>query len=443
MKSLSKSWPANIRVPALRASECTLVAQYLVYFLTLLLIYSFGISRTYAYMGFVDEFSIANLVISVACLFFSFLFLRPNGRPSGFFLTLAAATILVPSLVIYTGAGLPLRFALLTVTSVCLVSLVAQIIRLKPVKAPTVSRSSLLTVFSMLAIGTIGIIFAFGGARHFNLNLSAVYDLRQEAAANLPGISGYLNSMTSKIFIPFAMVFAAQKKNWVVVSLLALLSVLMFALTAHKSPLFYPVIIAFVYLIAGRPYVSQLLLTGVIVVLGICAVDLWAHGSGFGGISGWFTSLFARRALLVPSLLNWFYLDHFVDAPKYLWADSKFSFGLVESPHPLRSVNLIGLEYFGREEMSANTGWIGSGYANAGAAGLLLYSIIIGALLSLLDAYARRLGNRIVIALFFLPVFTLLTSSDLTTMLLTHGLLLSLFFLAAIRPDTQQQQVRA
>lgn len=440
MDNNSLSWPASIRVPALRVSESTLIAQYLTYFFALLLIYSYGIAPTYAYMGFAANFSTTNLFISLLCLFFSMPVLRPNGQPSGFFLTLAATTILVPSLVIYTGAGLPHRFALLTVTSIWLISLTARILRLKTIKLPTVSRSSLLIFFALVAIGTIGVIFAFGGARHFNLKLSAVYDLRQEAAASLPGIFGYLNSITSKIIIPFAMVFAAQKRNWFAVALLGLLSVLIFALTAHKSPLLYPLVVGFVYLIAGKRYVPQLFLAGLIAMLAICALDLWAQRSGFGGMAGWFASLFARRALLVPSLLNWFYLDYFLEAPKYLWADSKFSLGLVESPHALRSVNLIGLEYFGREEMSANTGWIGSGYANAGAAGLLLYSVIIGGLFALLDAYARRLGSRTVTALFVLPVFALLTSSDLTTMLLTHGLLLSIIVLGIIRPDARQKQ---
>lgn len=438
MEKTSLPWPANIRVSTVRASECALAAQYLVYFLALLLIYGYGIAPAYAYMGFVDEFSTTNLAISVAYLFFSMSFLRPNGRPSGFFLTLAATTILVPSLVLYTGAGLPHRFALLTVTAVGLISFTARIIRLKPITVPTVSKSNLYIFFTLLALGTIGIIFAFGGARHLNLNLSLVYDFREEAASNLPGFFGYLNSVTSKIIIPFAMVFAAQRRNWFAVSLLTLLSVLMFALTAHKSPLFYPLVIGFIYLIGERRHVHQIFLAGLITMLAICAVDLWIQKSGFEGIAGWFTSLFARRALLVPSLLNWFYLDHFIEAPKYLWADSKFSFGLVESPHLLRPPNLIGREYFGRVEMSANTGWIGSGYANAGTAGLILYSIAIGLLFSLLDAYSKRIGNRLVIALFVLPVFTLLTSSDLTTMLLTHGLALSIFILAFIRPDTQK-----
>jgi hypothetical protein len=440
MENLSKSWVNGVRINKLRTSEFFLCVQYFLYFVTLLLVYVNGIAPTYAYMGFVDAFSEDNLLISLAFLFFSMPFIRPNGRPSGFFLTLAASVVLVPSLVLYTGAGLSHRFALLTVAAIWLVSITARIVKLKPVSVPTPSRPSLLLLFGLIAVSTIGIIFAFGGGRHFNLNLSAVYDLRREAAAVLPGISGYLNSVTSKVVIPFAMVFAAQRRNWSAVFLLALLSVLMFALTAHKSPLFFPLVVGFAYLVAGRRHLHHIFLAGLTAILVVSAVDLWAQRVAFGDAAGWLSSLLVRRALLVPSLLNWFYLDYFLDAPKYLWADSKFSLGLVESPYALRSVNLIALEYFGREEMSANTGWIGSGYANAGIGGLLLYSVMIGALFSLLDAYALRIGNRMIIALFILPVFILLTSSDLTTMILTHGLLLSIFFLTIIRPDARQKK---
>ncbi len=442
MRNNIRSRSAGIRAFKLRTSECVLVALYLVYFLALLLIYSYGIAPTYAYMGFAASFSKTNFIVSILCLFLSAPFLRPNEWPSGFFLGLTAATILVPSLVLYTGAGLPHRFALLTVTSVWVISLTARALRLKAIKLPTASRSNLLLLFALVSLGAIGLIVAYGGARHFNLKLSAVYDLRREAAASLPGIFGYLNSITSKIIIPFALVFSAQKRNWFAVTLLGILSVLMFALTAHKSPLFYPLVVGFVYLIAGKRYVHQIILAGLIAMLAICALDLWAKQAGFGGGAGWFASLFARRALLVPSLLNWFYLDYFQEAPKYLWAGSKFSLGLVESPHALKSVNLIGLEYFGREEMSANTGWIGSGYANAGIPGLLLYSITIGALFALFDAYVRRLGSRTIIALFVVLVFTLLTSSDLSTMLITHGLLLSIIVLGIIRPDPKQRLVK-
>lgn len=422
----------RFRIP--HVADYLLWLQYFIYFFTLLLIYVHGVAPTYAYMGFQYGFSFENLLISIACLFFCMPLLKPNGQPSAFFLTLAASVVLVPSLVIYTGAGLPHRFALLTLAAILLISITNRIVKLKPIKTLTVSISSLTLLFTLISITTICLIFAFGGAKHFNLNLSLVYDLREDAAASLPGVFGYINSITSKIIIPFAMVFAAMKRNWFALLFLSLLSVLMFALTAHKSPLFYPLVIGFVYLIAGKRYLHHILLIGLTAILLISALDLWAQRSELGGISGWFSSLFTRRALLLPSLLNWYHLDYFQDIPKYFWAHSKLSLGLLEPSHELTSANLVGLEYFGRETAAANTGWIGSGYANGGVPGILIYSVAIGVLFSFLDAYSRRIGNRTVIALFVLPIFSILASSDLVTMLLTHGLLLSLLILTMIQP---------
>jgi len=92
--------------------------------------------------------------------------------------------------------------------------------------------------------------------------------------------------------------------------------------------------------------------------------------------------------------------------------------------------------------MSANAGWIGSGYANAGMFGVYLYSVMIGLFFSFLNAYGRKLGGRLVITLFTIPVFTLLRSSDLTTMFLTHGLLISILILIIISPGNIRPTMR-
>jgi hypothetical protein len=61
--------------------------------------------------------------------------------------------------------------------------------------------------------------------------------------------------------------------------------------------------------------------------------------------------------------------------PFLLWADSKISFGLVESTYNLRLPFLIGKQYFFSEKMSANSGWIGSGYAQFGFTGMIAYAL--------------------------------------------------------------------
>ena len=75
----------------------------------------------------------------------------------------------------------------------------------------------------------------------------------------------------------------------------------------------------------------------------------------------------------------------------------------------------------------ANTGWIGSGYMNAGIIGMFLYSIIIGLFMALLNAYSRIIDKRIIVAIIVGPIISLLLSADLPTAFLNHGVLLSLF----------------
>lgn len=93
--------------------------------------------------------------------------------------------------------------------------------------------------------------------------------------------------------------------------------------------------------------------------------------------------------------------------------------------------------------MSANTGAIGSGYANAGLVGVALYSIAIGLLVGVLNAYGSRIGHAAVAAVSFVIVFYIVTTTDFTAALLTHGLLLLLIILSlfssAIKAKPEKQ----
>ena len=91
---------------------------------------------------------------------------------------------------------------------------------------------------------------------------------------------------------------------------------------------------------------------------------------------------------------------------------------------------VIGSEYFSDPEMSANAGAIGSGFANAGLFGVALYSLSIGVLIGVLNVYGKRIGHATVAAVSFVVVFYVVTTTDLVTAFLTHGLLLLLIVLA-------------
>lgn len=417
----------EFRRAALRVRKLALLL--LAYFLVLQVHYHYAITSRYAYLGFTDNFSLLKFGASLLIVFSVGNLLREDARPSTFFLNVLAALVVVPSAVIYGGSDLSTGYLILVLGAFAMVWLSSRLVSVKRVRLRSISSGIVMWLLAGLAGGTLGGIVAISGTQFFNLNISSVYEIRGDAAEAVPGIFGYLNSISTKVLIPFGLVLALVERRWILMAVFSCLSVLFFAFTAHKSPLFYPTVVLFIYWVAKSRAAGRGVLAGLVFFMVIALLDHWyfeRHGAWW---SGWFSSLFARRAILVPSLINWQYFDFFVDADRFYWASSKISFGLIEAPYNLNAPRLIGVTYSNNIERFANAGWIGSGFANAGALGVLVYSVLVGALLAFLDEYSKKIGSRVTIALFALPVVTIFVSSDLVSSLLTHGLLAALFLL--------------
>jgi len=414
-------WPINV-----------LGLLYFVYFVSLQGIYQYGIAPRYGYAGFVDELNLDKFFIALVMVIAIAALMKDSNRLSDLFLNIAFALIVVPSLVIFAGTDLPFRFPAITVFGLLVMIVSAKLVRAKTFKMPALSENFLLFILLVAVSLGIGGVVALGGLRYWNLDISKVYEFRSDASGNLPGIFGYILSIIGKTVIPFGMVLALNARRWFVMFVFAGMSLMLFGLTANKALILYPVLVYFFFFAARSPNIARIFIASLCTLLLISVLDLlivWHYDTEW---SGWFTSLLIRRALFVPSLLNWEYIDYFSSADKYFWANSKVSFGLVSSPHHLNMANLIGQEYFGRAETSANTGWIGSGYANAGLVGVALYSVLAGALLAFLDKYSNKVGAQMVIAAFIVPFIVLATSTDLTTVFLTHGLIAGLLILALL-----------
>ena len=143
-------------------------------------------------------------------------------------------------------------------------------------------------------------------------------------------------------------------------------------------------------------------------------------------ISLFTASIFFRRALLVPAELNFQYFDFFSQYPYVYWANNFFTFGLIDYPYDIPSAKIIGEFAYNSYETSANTGWIGSGFMQAGYIGLFIYSLIIGFVIAFIDALSHKINTGFCIAFIMIPMLTLFTSSDLPTTFITHGLLFAL-----------------
>lgn len=414
--------------------KIVLIASYLLYYFTFQLVFQIWIVEIYSYEGYVNHFSIVNFVLSFFALALLASFVGVNESPSTSFLHFTLVTIFVPTLVLFAGQGLLFDFFFTTFMAISIVVVVANTIEIKTLRVPRLSDTVIMKLLTLIATSNVVALIYFNGFEYINFDFSRVYEFRREAAASLPGLFGYINSTVAKVVIPFGVVLSYYYKKWGYLLVFFSCAIFLFALTHHKSPLFIPILMLLVLRFWDMRFLWRVPVFCAAVVI-LSGFDFWLFANFDGSLYGWFGALFANRTLLVPANLNHIYIDFFADSEKYLWATSRLSLGLTQSPYEFAAPNIIGYEISGNYDMSANAGWIGSGIANAGYIGVIIYSFFLGLWFSLLDAYGRRLGAHLVFALFLMLVFTLVTSTDFTDLLLTHGLIFAIFILVFLNSN--------
>lgn len=412
-------------------AKLKILILYLVASALLWLGYAKFIVPYYGYQGFDWSPNMVKVVESLSAIVFFALSLPSSvRRPSDFLIHVQFLLPVVPMLVLYGASDLPRSYTYLVLSGFAVVCLVREINfpKIKGAMIPIpVMMYGLLLAAAIYILSIIG----EGGLRYFNLDPLKVYEFRTIAAQNLPVIYGYLSPMVSKIVLPFILLLAFSQRKWFIAGLALLGSVMMFALTSNKGPLYYPFLVMGIYYIARfRLRMIRLLLVGYIILIIIPLVPFLIRyyieieiPFTFIAIGG----LLLNRGYFIPAKINFDYYDFFSTHPHTMLAESKLTFGLVDYPYDLEATHLIGYYYSNNAMVAANTGWVGSGYMQFGFVGILIYALVVGLLMSLLDTYSRGRDLPISVAIFFVPFFTIFLSADLPTAMLTHGMLLALF----------------
>lgn len=403
-------------------------------------VHTFYITDVFKSEGFLPKFEGDRAVLSFfIVLVFSF-FVGSERRPSHFFLQLGMALVIIPSLVLFAGSGLPVEFILITLGAYTLVGVVAMSLRFNLPDGIGIRPGAVVSLICLGMIGFVGTILAYGGAQFLNFDFAKVYQFRNEASENLPEIYRYLIPIFTQAVVPFGLAIALAQRRLLMAGLITLLSILAFALSGHKGPLFFPVLVIAVYFAFAMGRISLLVLLGTLGAVAASFVDMYLEAQGLS--AGWIGAIVADRILLLPSLLDHYYIEFFSRNPMYYWSESRITYGLVERPFDLPSPKLIGMAYFPQYQPFANTGWIGSGYAQAGLAGVALYSVGVGLVFAYVDAAAKRFGARAAIAMFVIHVVHLLTAVDFVTSFLTGGLLFSVLLAAVTGSSLRTEDAR-
>jgi hypothetical protein len=407
---------------------------YLTAFSMISIVYVLYTSQTWSYLGLTLSINLAKLFGSFVILS-AFVIATPRAWSArSFFLNIILTTSVIPSLVLYAFSDKPTLSAAVVLSSIVVVYVVSGV-RIPRIQILSISPRIMMWVLLAASALFIGAFFLIGGFRYFNLDISRVYEFRGAAAESMPTGFDYLSTTFSNTIIPMGLAISLHYKNNVNAFLFTLLSIIMFGLTSHKVMLFTPFLVIAIFLLLSRSQKYSTILIGFCVLTSLVAASvLFLPYFSADSAWGWIENLFIRRTLMVPAMLDFSYIEFFSKNDQYYWSFSKITFGLLDIPHNgLSAPEMIGLHHFGTTAAWADTGFIGSGFAQAGIFGSIVYAVAVGLTISVFQSFSRDLGIPLIASSTLGLFATMVHASDFVSLFLTYGLLLALIILMSLR----------
>lgn len=381
--------------------------------------YRFVIAPYFEYMGFVLNINSVKVVESYILTGILSLFLpREAKKPSDFCIVLLFLLPVLPTFSLYGFTDADRAYTYMLALAFITVKEGKRLIPLfKLERLKGGRRIGIVSTVIIVSVTVIWLVWR-GGLSYFNLDLARVYDYRRDVGAVINiGIWAYINTWAFKVFNPLLIAWSLYRKNYFLFWVSLSLQVFFFGISSHKSVLFYPVLILALYFFIERRYSLHLVVLGIIGIIGMADILFFFSEQILPA------SLFIRRVMYVPALLNYAYYEFFSENGfVYLTTAKPFSF-FFKYPYQYPPPLLVSSYLWGQTNTWANNGFLATSYMHFGFSGMILFSLIVGMLLQLIDILVRnRLPLWFGLSLVVVPLFSLFTSSDLTTALLNHGL---------------------
>ena len=317
----------------------------------------------------------------------------------------------------YTIFFLYCIFAFMIIAIVLLIPLTSHI----PAYCRYIKVDYIMKVLTILTLITICRYIVINGLDIFNLNLLRVYETRLILRESMTGLWVYVDEWSMKVFNPLCLLISLHRHRKKDIILYVLLQIILFGFSSHKLVLFT------VFLIIGFYYMSPIILKQSHYTIWIAILCL------FSPIYTNILYLFDlwRRALLVPSQLSYYYYAYF-SQHDFDWFARSFLRHFIKSQYDIPLPRIIGREFFHNVYTHANTGFLGSGYAQGGVVIIIIYSILIGYTINVVAKYGKVLSPKIVIGTMLLPILIPMVSSDLPMSYVTGGIGIALILISIL-----------
>lgn len=387
------------------------------------------ISENFGYQGYYVNFNVFNYVLSWMIFMCGFFVVKDRiQKVSDYFFVTAFLGFLTPISVLYgydsDRSFFPVFVSLMAILFTNFISKT----KLITFRNTPVFKNGLDIVVAVSVISVVFLIFwYFVSGVSFNLDLSKVYDFRDvNAEKSASGIFSYTNNWTYKIFNMTLFSLSLLYRRYFFAVLVLVVQVYFYAASAHKSVLFFPLIILSIWFYFRRTNSLVIVPVAFSLVIISTLISYYLLGDLF------LSSLFSRRVFIVPANLTYVYFDFFSYNQHVYWSNSIFS-SFLTYPYDLSLSHVVG-RFMGSEALGANNGFVASGYAHAGLLGVLFYALLIGFILKFVnDITYNLLPLWFSVSLTVVPLRNLLISSDLFTVMLTHGFIVALIIILLAR----------
>ena len=278
------------------------------------------------------------------------------------------------------------------------------------------------------SIGLYVYLFATTGVPTRWIDFADVYEVRSEFNAAIETtLLGYLLPVQYNVVNPIFIARGAFSRNWPLLSAGIGGQVVIYLSQGQKGVLLSVVAMLGIMLLyrGGRRVTGgHILFASAVVALAALAVDALAN-------SFTWTTLIVRRFLIIPGALTVGYVSVFHDRPKANFAELH----LGVSPYGTEGPSfIVGRVFLGYSHGNANVNLWGNGYLNAGYLGMAIMGVLFVFLLWAMDAATDGLPTPVKgIVLFRMAI--VLSSANLWTALLSHGLLALIVFCALLPRD--------
>lgn len=418
-----KSW---IRNGLLQNIQTFLFAN--LYYLTLHIIFKIDTSVIHFYAGFFNNFSIYNFLVSY---FMFFLLLMLNLRLVLTPKKVSEYVMLLLFFLAYSPTNVLFSFGILDISYffyaqiywLCL-SIIIWWYSFYQMKLPVINdiikkRMSLCVL--VISCSIVVYVFIKYAKFVFMLDFIEVYSLRLSARQYpMSKVLIYLFGF-ARAAIPLFLGYSVLNNRWKTSLFLIIIQFCNFSVDGSKDVYFITILVLIVAIVYN-PFINRII--AMLMFFGVATSQLLSQ-LGFNLIN----NVIIRRVLFLPQQISYCYYDYTLsNAPNYFNNLLRF-IGL--NNYKPNIPFLIGEMYFNSPITSANNGLVGDAFWNLGVYGIIVFPLLIGVLLFCVDTILKEHSQKIRL-ITAIVIASGLQDSSLTTLLLTHGLLVQLavlFFL--------------